>query len=234
MLSTEEQRQLHEEYGQTIAKVSEQVFHQFRRKGGKLGHGYPVVEPDDLTQSVFLKLVETDMGVDALEDLDEAQAWIRTTARQVALSEAEKRRRAVQADYSGGDEATWSWVTEDPAYASDEGLPHEVPDEMAWADTKRRVEETVESILRRIHNPEHQALFRLYYVDGLDQKDAAKALQRSMGWVYKYMSVTRKELGAEAARSLEVYRHWSFPDLYKFREDETEPTELVEALGAHS
>lgn len=231
MLNTTEQKKLLDKYGEDIEDIGTQVFHEFRVPGGKHGHGYPVVSPEDVIQAVFLKLVETDMGADALDGLNEPRGWLRTTARQYAMAEAEKRRRAVQADYSGGDDPTWAWVTEDPDYASDLGVPHRLPEEMEWEATEARVEEAVEDILCAIDHDERQSLFRLYYVEGLDQTEVAQALGRNIGWVYKYMSVTKKALGDEAARSLEVYRHWNFPDLYKYREDETQPTALLEALG---
>ena len=219
MLTPKEAGRLLASYGEMVSKVSQEVYREFRWGRAR----WAVVEADDIEQEVLRNLIEKGHGVEFLDELNEPQGWLRTTARHWAMDETRKRRSHYRTDFS---EEFWE---QGPTDCPE--VENEVLDSMVDAEVRQVLGTVASTLLSGIRNDREREAARLFYLDGLDIAAIARRWGTKEGAAKMALSRARKAVGSEGAKALEVIRAYHHPDAKRPPAIDTLPAPLLDALA---
>ena len=227
MLTQEETQALIERYGQTIRDVSVQVSNQFGAASGDLGHGWKIVEAVDIEQETYAQLIEAETGVEMLDEMDSAEAYIRTTARYYgAFNQARARRKDIQVDIRDHDDHWDHGMGQVVANRADFHAHVRTPEallmEYSLIDAVRT---GVEYILQQVRSPLQRKAMRLFYLGGLSSREIADKVDLPHHAIRKALQRGRETVGEDDA-SLRVWRSFVFPDVRKPQGEVGDPEAL--------
>ena len=231
MLNTRDAEYLRYAYGATIRKVAGQVARQYAAKGGLHGHGYEVITADDVEQATYEQLIRSGVGVEALDEMDEVQGYIRTTARLYgAANQSRARRRDILVDFGTPDvDSTTNsnhlaHIANNVRYASKIGNPET---ENSGSDFIEEVYDAVLGILGNITSAISRAVAEHFYLDGLDANETAAKVGTSATAVRKALWRARGELGETAEASLRAWRLFAHPEAKRPQARDARPEALM-------
>ena len=225
MLTTQDQQALvsHDVYGPMIRRVA----HSEAYKSNGI-YGFQITDDDDVIQDLFLQLVRTDMGVDALGKLECAESWLRHTARFMAQNAIDKRIGA-RKDANGKRIGRLDILDVGMFLAAYEAAPlHFIapppphPEDVAAEDTFARMlegtQKVILGIIRKVEHPQQQEALVGYYLRGEQQQNSRDKQRLYRG---------HKKLAPEDIASLQAWRVYNFPDTKRQPASQAAPEALL-------
>lgn len=213
-------------YGTLIRRVSRQVAHQSNAR-----YGFNIVDPDDLAQEVFIKLVEESVNLSAV---GEPQAWVRSTARLKAVHAIEgiirpgredgrhgarTPGRVTPTDLTTRTENGYS-IANDARFSSEVGIPEQ---SFEFEETVTELKTVIDRIVAKVFDLDQREAIKAYYLRGEEKTTSAERKRRSRA---------HAQLSPEEVASLQVWRAWLFPEAKLPRTHGQHPASpLIEVLS---
>ena len=171
MLNTQDQQALvsHAKYSQLIRRVARQETYRSNSI-----YGYRILDAEDIAQDLIIQLIRTDIGVEALDNMRVAEAWLRHTTRYMAQNAVDKAigaqkdktgRRVGRVDTIDTTDFTADYITRG-VFVVDAGPEEAIVARDHYDRIFDDTSKVIRGIIGKVENPLHREALVGYYLRG--------------------------------------------------------------------